>query len=67
MQGHLQMLVWWTFLVEVRIDQHHKTQNEEKLQINISGDGTKITRISNFIVISLIILSTEKGAWHSVT
>ncbi|XP_076086100.1 uncharacterized protein LOC143056822 [Mytilus galloprovincialis] len=33
---------------------------QDKIQIKISGDGTKVTRISNFIVISFAVLSSEK-------
>ena len=39
------------------IIKNRTTNHEDKLQIKISGDGTKVTRISNFIVISFSILS----------
>lgn len=42
------------------IIKNRTTNHEDKLQIKISGDGTKVTRISNFIVISFSILSAEK-------
>ena len=42
------------------IIKNRTTNHEDKLQIQISGDGAKVTRISNFIVISFSILSAEK-------
>jgi hypothetical protein len=42
------------------IIKNRTTNHEEKLQIKISGDGTKVTRISNFILISFSILSAEQ-------
>jgi hypothetical protein len=42
------------------IIKNRTTNHEEKLQIKISGDGTKVTHISNFILISFSILSAEQ-------
>jgi Na+/phosphate symporter len=42
------------------IIKNRTTNHEDKLQIQISGDGAKVTRISNFIVNSFSILSAEK-------
>jgi hypothetical protein len=42
------------------IIKNRTTNHEEKLQIKISGNGTKVTRISNFILISFSILSAEQ-------
>lgn len=41
--------------------QNEGEKNFEKAQIRISGDGAKISRIANFVVLSFSILEDEES------
>jgi hypothetical protein len=43
---------------------YHVKPETDKIKINISGDGSKVSRISNFVVLSLSVI-TDDLTWSS--
>ena len=43
----------------IRYIKHHVNPETDKIKIKISGDGSKVSRISNFVVLSFSVITDD--------
>ena len=43
----------------IRYIKYHVNPEKDKIQIKISGDGSKVSRISNFVVLSFSVITDD--------